>query len=106
MISPGRGLTTEDNADFNSMLSRTAEKKSRSNADSGQATLEGIFMVDGQLIRLDKEGKIVQPIMTMSKDIPIHSVFEMNNVIKRDPQLTKMNQIHNKLKLMRGFNKS
>lgn len=25
---------------------------------------------------------------------------------KRDPQLTKMNQIHNKLKLMRGFNKS
>lgn len=48
----------------------------------------------------------MQPIVTMGKDVPIHSVFEMNNMNKRDPQLTKMNQIHNKLKLMRGFNKS
>jgi hypothetical protein len=42
-------------------------------------------MVDGQLIRLDKEGKIVQPVMSMSKEMPIHSVFEMNNPTKRDP---------------------
>ena len=61
-------------------------------------------MVDGHLVRLNQDGKIVQPEYRMSKDMPIQSVFEMNN--KRDPQATKMTHIHNKLKLMRGFNKS
>lgn len=40
------------------------------------------------------------------RDIPIQSVFEMNSKQQRDPQTTKMTQINNKLKLMRGFNKS
>jgi len=43
-------------------------------------------MIDGQLVRLDNEGRIVQPIYSMCKDMPIHSVFEMNNPGKRgDP---------------------
>ena len=43
------------------------------------ATIEGFFMIDGQLVRLDNEGRIIHPVMTLGKDIPIHSVFEMNN---------------------------
>ena len=39
------------------------------------------------------------------RDIPIQSVFEMNNK-QRDAQMTKMTHLNNKLKLMRGFNKS
>lgn len=87
------------------MLTRTVDKKSRTGAEKQvTSTLEGFFMVDGHLVRLDHEGKIIQPEYRLSKDVPIQSVFEMNN--KRDPHITKMNQIHNKLKLMRGFNKS
>lgn len=65
---------------------------------------DGFFIVDGNLVRLDKEGKIIQPEYRM-RDIPIQSVFEMNSK-QRDPQMSKMTYLNNKLKLMRGFNKS
>lgn len=52
--------------------------------------MDGYLIVDGHLIRIDQEGRVIYPEFKMSKDVPSGSIFDMSNKNK-DPQLTNMN---------------
>lgn len=105
VFSPQRKVEYADEVKFR-MISRT-DKKSRAGAAGISSTSEGFFMVDGELVQLNHDGQIVNPVnpdMRMSKEIPISAVFQMHD--KEDAVANNLNQMQNKLKLMRGFNKS
>ena len=100
IFSPSRKVEYADEVKLR-MITRT-EKKSRAGAAGISSTSEGFFMVDGELVQLNHDGKIVNPELRMSKDMPISAVFQMHD--KQGEET--VGQLQNKLKLMRGFNKS
>lgn len=106
IFSPQRKVEYTDEVKFQRIINRT-DKKSRAGAAGISSTSEGFFMVDGELVQLNHDGQIVNPVnpeMRMSKEIPISAVFQMHD--KEDAAANNLNQMQNKLKLMRGFNKS